>query len=110
MVRIFWSMNVSEVYVIRDLLENSGIEVVIMNEESNRLPPLGLTGKPAVWVSDNAKAQRAKKLIAEFEEQGGWKREDSSKPLAPWVCGNCGEENDASFEFCWKCQMPPRNA
>ena len=26
---------------------------------------------------------------------------------APWPCPACGEENAASFEFCWKCSSPP---
>jgi hypothetical protein len=27
----------------------------------------------------------------------------SEKTAAPWVCKNCREENDESFEFCWNC-------
>jgi hypothetical protein len=26
---------------------------------------------------------------------------------APWECPNCGVENPAEFEICWKCQSSP---
>lgn len=28
----------------------------------------------------------------------------------PWMCTGCDEENDGSFEFCWKCQKPRLDA
>jgi hypothetical protein len=30
------------------------------------------------------------------------------EPTEPWTCANCDEENDGSFDFCWKCQTEKR--
>ena len=30
----------------------------------------------------------------------------NSPTRKPWRCLNCGEENPATFDMCWKCQWP----
>ena len=31
------------------------------------------------------------------------------EPKEPWLCAECNEENDGSFEVCWNCQtVQPR--
>ncbi|MGK4476426.1 DUF2007 domain-containing protein [Aeromonas molluscorum] len=27
-----------------------------------------------------------------------------------WLCGQCGEENEANFEICWRCRHDPHDA
>jgi hypothetical protein len=50
---------------------------------------------PQIWVDDPAEAERAKKLIAEFQ---------SAKDHAPAVkCPECGEDNPGTFDLCWNC-------
>ena len=52
------------------------------------------------------RAEEARQAIAEWLASRG-------KPRAatpPWTCTSCKEENDASFEVCWKCgDRPPKH-
>lgn len=40
------------------------------------------------------------KLILEQDEQ-------RAAETATWICGKCGEENEATFDLCWRCNSPP---
>ncbi|WP_317933495.1 DUF2007 domain-containing protein [Halioxenophilus sp. WMMB6] len=48
-----------------------------------------------LWVSNDADYQRACTIIASAL---------SDDDTQEWHCPNCGESNDAAFEFCWQCQ------
>jgi len=50
---------------------------------------------PQVWVDDDAEAARAKEIIDTFLR--------TRATGAPVKCPECGEENPASFDLCWKC-------
>jgi len=77
-------------------VENSGINIMLKNEFA-----AGAAGDLVphetwleLWVMDDADYDRAIDAIdASF----------SNENALEWVCGNCLEVNDASFEFCWKC-------
>ncbi len=85
----------------RNLLENAGIEVMTKNEFSSsgsgELAPMDTW--PELWVVNEKDYTAAQAIIDEIKSP-------SDKP--PWFCSNCGEENDASFEFCWQCQTERR--
>jgi len=49
-----------------------------------------------LWVHDSEQAERAVSILE--------KELTANKDLPDWECAKCGEENDASFESCWKCQ------
>lgn len=80
----------------RGLLEASGVNVTMRNEFV-----AGVTGEvpvfetwPELWVVNDSDYDRACRIIeAAFAGQPG----------DPWQCRQCGEENEASFEFCWQC-------
>ena len=49
---------------------------------------------PELWVSE-VNFERAEQLVQQL----------ISEPIGnPWTCIDCGEENEPSFELCWKCQ------
>jgi len=50
---------------------------------------------PEVWVFDDEDFDRAAEIVALAQ---------SKSNDADWVCNNCGESNDPSFDICWKCQ------
>ena len=87
----------------RGLLEAQGIEVLMRNEFA-----AGATGEvpvfetwPELWVVNDRDYDRACGIIADaFRDSAA----------APWHCQRCGEENDASFEFCWNCGADFREA
>lgn len=81
---------------IRSLLSAKGIESVLRNEFSGggagELAPLETW--PELWVEENT-FDNAKEIVTNL----------ISAPAGPvWPCKNCGEENESSFEICWKCQ------
>jgi hypothetical protein len=86
------------VYNIYNIVENSGIGVVLKNEYAGgavgEIPPF--ESWLELWVVDEADYAKALRII-----------ESSSSPenAREWVCRNCGEKNDASFEVCWNCQL-----
>ena len=53
-----------------------------------------------LWVYDDTRVATAADLI---EQELVTAVEGN-----PWTCGKCGEENDAAFETCWKCQQSPQ--
>lgn len=82
----------------KNLLELNGIECLIKNEHSaSGGGNLGITNAAAeLWVLREDDAEQAMSIIAKEIENS------DSKPA--WVCKQCGEENDGSFELCWSCQ------
>lgn len=49
-----------------------------------------------LWIVNNQDFQKAKEIIADRLTN------PSEKPA--WTCRKCDEQNDGSFDFCWKCQ------
>ena len=85
------------VFQVQQLLEQKGIHSFVKNEFS-----IGAVGElstldvmPEVWVSDQEWLPKAEQFIADFQVQKG--------VSGPWVCQQCKEKNDASFEVCWQC-------
>lgn len=97
MIKVFCSENRLRIQQVKDLLDGYGIPCFIKNEYS-----IGGVGEispfdawPEVWLTDNEWFNRATQLIAEFEA--------AEKEGSPWVCRQCQEHNEASFEICWQC-------
>jgi hypothetical protein len=51
-----------------------------------------------LWVLDDAKADRARSIIAQTEKRGPGRS-------AHWRCGKCGELTEGHYH-CWKCGGP----
>jgi len=81
----------------RNIVENSGIAVTLKNEYAaggiGELSPFD--SWPELWVLDDSDYEAAVRLIASVTDP---------KSREQWVCNNCAETNDASFEFCWNCR------
>lgn len=82
---------------MKNLIEGNEIEVFIKNEFAQ-----GAVGEisafdawPELWVTHDADFEQVIKLIEASQH-------DSK--ASDWLCKNCNEKNDASFEVCWKCQ------
>ena len=85
----------------KNIVENAGIEVVLRNEYAaggmGELSPWDTW--PELWVRRDSDYEKAVRLIT-----GVLSPEDAEE----WRCSNCSEINDASFEYCWKCQTEKR--
>lgn len=80
----------------RNILEGARISVLTKNEFA-----AGAIGELSafdawleLWVEDSD-FEKAESLLATSISEANAKE---------WICPNCGESNDPSFETCWKCQ------
>lgn len=81
----------------RNIVEAAGIATQLKNEYA-----IGGIGELSafdawmeLWVKNDRDYEQARQLLeTSMSEQGA----------AEWRCANCGEQNDPSFETCWKCQ------
>lgn len=88
------------VYNIQNIVENNGIATWLKNEFA-----VGAVGDLVpheswleLWVIDDADYDRAMQLINDTNQ---------AATDIYWVCTNCKESNNATFEFCWNCQNMP---
>ena len=81
---------------IRNVLINHGFDVALNNEfassASGGLAPFDTW--PEVWLLKDVDYDNAKKIIDSISY-------DTKQVI--WVCKKCQEENDESFDYCWKC-------
>jgi len=81
---------------VKNVLINNGYEVILNNEfassASGGLAPFDTW--PEVWLLKDSDLDGAKKVLASIDTE-----------LSPitWMCADCKEENDQTFDFCWKC-------
>ncbi|MBN1879429.1 DUF2007 domain-containing protein [bacterium] len=82
----------------KNLLENENISCMTRNEylasAAGGLPPTECWYE--IWVDNDRQYNDAKKII-----ETALSDEVPSGP--PWICSNCGEENENHFTECWKC-------
>ena len=81
---------------IRNVLINHGFDVALNNEfassASGGLAPFDTW--PEVWLLRDDDFDNAKKIIESISY---------NSTQAAWECKKCQEENDESFDYCWKC-------
>lgn len=86
---------------MKNLIEAQNINVFIKNEFAQGA--LGETAVfdcwPEVWVYDDDDYQKAIDVVVLVE---------TKQAEMDWVCNQCDEKNDPSFEVCWHCksEMP----
>lgn len=80
----------------RNIVENSGIKVIVKNEYApggvGELSPMDTW--PELWVVNDCDYEAAMQLI---------EKAVNPENAQEWRCRQCNEMNDASFEYCWKC-------
>lgn len=82
-----------EIHTWKGLLETQGIDVKLKGEAL-----LGATGElgieaayAEVWVHKN-QIEAARAILDSTKNQ-----------CVPWLCRECGEKNESTFELCWQC-------
>jgi len=95
LTRVFSSFDRIAVFHARNLLEAEGIRATVRNEmlssAMGELPPAECQAE--VWVTDDAEAARAERVLREGSAPAGG---------SPWLCA-CGETLEAQFLQCWRC-------
>jgi hypothetical protein len=78
-------------------LREAGIESMI--EGASVTNALSYVGVASVkLLISEAHLLQANELLLEYEES------NQLAPSAPWLCDECNEMNEGSFDLCWKCQ------
>ena len=99
MKRVTRAWSLAEIGHFRNVLEQSGVECYIKNEQlAGALGDVPfLECQPELWVLNDADLPRAERLIAELKRPAVGKA---------WRCRHCGEDNEAEFGACWSCGQP----
>lgn len=95
MQRLYQASNLPEAYLLQGLLQQAGIEVMILNENAQgALGEIPFThAYPELWLATPKLFTEAMAIIAGYE----------TNSTAPRRCPYCGEENPQTFEICWHC-------
>ena len=80
----------------KNILEARGFEIFVKNEHASSIVGdiSAFDSWVELWVVDDADYAAACSVLANALSKDG---------DAAWICRDCGEENDASFEWCWQC-------
>lgn len=99
MKKIYTHENRFLVYNAKNLVEAEGIKVVLKNEYTGGgLGEIAVFDTwPELWVVRDEDYEAACTVIATAL---------SASEAPEWRCPQCGESNDAAFEFCWRCNTP----
>ena len=96
MIKIYTHPNLYQVVNIQNLLQLKHIQTSIRNEfaagGSGELAPQDVW--PELWLGDDRDETLAKSILAEIDKT----------ETEEWFCGQCGEKNAGSFDFCWQCE------
>jgi hypothetical protein len=98
MKKIYTHENVAVLHSAKNILALDDIESFVKNEHTiangarHGIENMFLQ----LWIINDQDFAKASTII---EEQL-----TNPKPTEPWACHKCDEENDGSFDFCWKCQ------
>ncbi len=97
MTRVYSSPDWMMVDTYRRVLESYGIP----SDARSQLPSRVHRGHrtTGLWVLDDAKANRARSIIAQAEKRG-------PRSAARWRCGKCGELIEGPYDQCWQCGSP----
>ncbi|WMC10383.1 DUF2007 domain-containing protein [Oceanimonas pelagia] len=97
-IAVFEAANSLEAHTLKGALESRGMAVQLRGEAlSGALGELPMDVAQVTLLVQEKDWQRARTFL-----QGYQRKEKRS-----WHCGQCGEENDASFEICWRCGSGP---
>ncbi|MFT4816644.1 MAG: hypothetical protein ACI80L_001863 [Pseudohongiellaceae bacterium] len=98
MQKVYTDENVVVLHSAKNILALNGIESFVKNEHT--IPNGARHGIQnmflELWIINDQDFVKASSIIEE--------RLTNAAPKEPWVCSKCTEENDGSFDFCWKCQ------
>jgi hypothetical protein len=102
MKKLYEAVDRIEAQMLKDELENVGVEAVILGDYlSGAAGELPANIWPAVWVVSDRDFARAEQLLAAFNQRNQQRLETGE-----WRCAQCGEWVDAGFDLCWNCATP----
>lgn len=99
MQKIYSHPDLAIVHLIKNELENRGIEAVIRGEHAAAVlgGGSGIEASNELWIVDEDRIQEAAQVIQNEIEHS------PTEEGEPWTCPRCGEELEPQFAVCWKC-------
>ena len=98
MRRLYTAANLPEAYLLLHLLDEAAVPARVFNENAQGgVGELPFTHTyPEIWIEDAADEDRARRIIAEFEQT-------QRRAVGSRRCDRCCEDNPDNFEVCWNC-------
>ncbi len=94
MKKLFSSPDSSEVELLRNMLDDSGIVCEVRNGDVSAIVPAAPFNEE-LWVSEDSYPKASELLTS-------W-RNPTPSGATSWTCPACGEKIEAQFNSCWKC-------
>jgi hypothetical protein len=100
MIKVYQCANSIELATFKDVMARNDINIFVKNEFiAGAIGELPFTEAwPEIWVLDHQDEDKAKQLCQQTEQE-------IQAPQQDWLCNNCGETNNSSFEYCWQCEQ-----
>lgn len=97
---VFEAANSLEAHTLKGALESRGVAVQLKGEAlAGALGELPMDVARVTLLVQAPDWPRAREFVQAYQQ----------KSYRTWHCGRCGEENDASFEICWRCGSGPED-
>jgi hypothetical protein len=95
--KLYSAGSLPDAHLIRNLLEQAGIEALVLNENAQggvgQLPVMD--AYPQIWIANERDLTRAKEIVEAFEHMPAIR--------SNLRCGQCAEDNPSTFQLCWNC-------
>ncbi|GAB4293335.1 MAG: hypothetical protein Kow0068_18450 [Marinilabiliales bacterium] len=99
MTKVYTSPSIQFIYNLKNILENHGIESVVVGE--NRFMVMGELPPGECWIDlyvvDDKMILKAASIIRKSID------EQETENYENWTCANCNEIIEGQFSVCWKC-------
>lgn len=97
-IPVFEAANGLEAHALKGALESRGMAVQLKGEAlAGALGELPMDAAQVTLLVSARHWQQAREFVQRYQQHD----------QQGWHCGQCGEENDASFEICWCCGSGP---
>jgi hypothetical protein len=95
--KLYSATSLPDAHLIRNLLDQSGIDVHVFNENAQggvgQLPVAD--AYPQIWVADERDYPRAREILEGFLNMPAIRNN--------LHCRECDEDNPTTFQICWNC-------
>jgi len=90
--------NIAILHSAKNVLALNDIETFVKDEHGSTMSArFGISNMfHELWLTHDQDFEKASTIIENEIE--------NPEPKASWVCVECNEENDGSFDACWNCQ------
>ena len=100
MQKLYVAANVTEAYIVLNMLTRAGIEARVLNEYApGGMGELPFTHTyPEVWIEEQSDKVLATRILAEYQQP--------TSTTGSVRCRQCDADNPSDFEICWRCGGP----